>query len=153
MTRKLFRMQSGVVENNECDWVTETLQLQWHNVLLSFSVNTRQKCSFCANVIPRKPILSPTQTHLGQKGWHRSELAPMTNMFYHSLLWMCTLTRISNAEVCQLVSSVLTLTCMLGWKPSIWLSSSSMVRWTSRSPAFSLSNRFVPDNNNNSHCN
>ena len=32
----------------------------------------------------------------------------------------------------------------LGWKPSIWFKSSSMVRCTSRSPAFSLSNRFVP---------
>jgi len=31
-----------------------------------------------------------------------------------------------------------------GWKPSSWLSSSNIVLWTSRSPAFSLSNRLVP---------
>ncbi len=32
----------------------------------------------------------------------------------------------------------------LGWKPSNWFSSSSIVLCTSRSPAFSLSNRLVP---------
>lgn len=37
-----------------------------------------------------------------------------------------------------------TFTCMLGWKPSSWLSSSNMVLCTSLSPAFSLSKRLVP---------
>jgi len=40
--------------------------------------------------------------------------------------------------------AAITLMSALGWKPSSWFSSSSMVRCTSRSPAFSESNRFVP---------
>uniref|UniRef100_A0A6B0TVK9 Uncharacterized protein n=1 Tax=Ixodes ricinus TaxID=34613 RepID=A0A6B0TVK9_IXORI len=40
--------------------------------------------------------------------------------------------------------AAMTLMSALELNPSSWLSNSSMVRWTSRSPAFSESKRFVP---------
>ena len=39
-----------------------------------------------------KPFFS-----LGRKGWPRSELAPMTNVRYNSLFWMCTLNPFSSS--------------------------------------------------------
>ena len=43
-----------------------------------------------------------------------------------------------------LASPALTLTSPMESKPSSWLSSSSMVRWISRSPPLCASYRFVP---------
>ena len=42
---------------------------------------------------------------------------------------------------------MVTLMFELGWNPSSWFSSSNIVLCTSRSPAFSLSNRLVPKQN------